>query len=165
MAFLAAIPIATLLAGTAAVGAVGAGLISANESRNAGIAANQQAQSQARLEGDAAKGREIQRRQDLLRALASQNAAAGAAGVETSGSIGGIMRTNIKQNQQDLLTDAAGAGARRVALLAQGSNAQRSGNAQAFGTLLDTASKGASLYTPSAPPEQLSEYTLKTPRI
>lgn len=118
-----------------------AGGVAAKGYHDAGVATKQQNQFQARIEGDAAKGREIQRRQDLMRALSSQNAAAGAAGVETSGSIGGIARTNIKQNQQDLLTDAAGVGARRVALLTAGDNAQRAGNLQAAGSLLDTAGK------------------------
>lgn len=123
--------------------------MAAKSQHDAGVATDQQNQFQARIDADAAKGRELTRRQDLMRALASQNAAAGAAGVETSGSIGGIMRTNIKQNQQDLLTDAAGVGARRAALAAQGANARTAGNAAAAGTILDTVSSaGSTLYRP-----------------
>lgn len=121
------------------------GLLKAKASHDAGVAANDQAKFQSRIEGDAAQGREIQRRQDLLRALSSQNAAAGAAGAETGGSIGGIARTNIKQNQQDLLTDAAGTGARRAALLAQGANADKAGNLAAAGSLMDTVASAASM--------------------
>lgn len=145
MAFLAAAAPYILAATTVAAGAV-----AAKDYHDAGVAQDQQTKFQARTEADAAKGRELIRRNDLLRALSSQNAAAGAAGVETSGSIGGIMRTNIKQNRQDLLTDAAGVGARRAALLAGGANARSSGNLQAAGSLLSTASSaGNSLYGPS----------------
>lgn len=148
MAFLvAAAPY--LLAATAVVG----GGLAVKSQHDAGVAQDQQAKFQARTEADAAKGREITRRQDLMRALSSQNAAAGAAGVETSGSIGQIMRTNIKQNQQDLLYDAAGVGARRAAMLAGGENARLAGNAGAVGTLFDTVSSaGSTLYSSTRKP-------------
>lgn len=139
MAFVAAYPVLTAILASTAVATVASGYMAAQQQRNAGIQADNQAQAQARAEGDAAKGREITRRQDLMRALSSQNAAAGAAGISTDGSFGGVVRTNIKQNQQDLLTDAAGVSARRQALLDQGSNARRAGAAQARGTLFDTA--------------------------
>lgn len=142
MAFiLPAIPY--ILAATAVAG----GAMAAKSQHDAGVATDQQNQFQARVEADAAKGRAISRRQDLMRALASQNAAAGVKGVETSGSIGAIMRTDIKQNQQDLAYDAAGVSARRAALAAQGANARMAGNAAAAGTLLDTVgSAGSTLY-------------------
>lgn len=144
MAFIApAIPY--ILAATAVAG----GVMAAKSQHDAGVAVSQQNQFQSRVDADAAKGREIARRQDLMRALASQNASAGAKGVETSGSIGGIMRTDIKQNQQDLAYDAAGVSARRAALASQGANARTSGNAAAAGTLLDTVSSaGSTLYRP-----------------
>lgn len=121
------------------------GALEVKSQHDAGVAQDQQAQFQARIEGDAAKGREIDRRQELMRALSSQNAAAGVAGVETSGSIGGTMRTNIKQNQQDLLRDAAGTGARRSALLAQGRNARLSGNLAGAGSLFSTIGAAGSM--------------------
>ena len=131
-----------ILAATAVAG----GAMAAKSQHDAGVATDEQNKFQARIEGDAAKGREIGRRQDLMRALASQNAAAGTAGVETSGSIGGIARTNIKQNQQDLLYDAAGVSARRSALLAAGSNARVAGNTAAIGSLFSTASSAAGAF-------------------
>jgi len=114
---------------------------SAIQQRNAGIARSNEMKAQARVEGDAAKGREIERRRNLIRALASQNAAAGSAGVELGGSIGGIALADIRQNQQDLLTDAAGASASERALRVGASNARRQGNLGATVSLLDSASK------------------------
>lgn len=139
MAFMA-VALPYIMAATAVAG----GAMAAKSQHDAGVVQQQTTQLQARSEADAAKGREIQRRQDLMRALASQNASAGASGVETSGSIGGIMRTDIKQNQQDLLYDAAGVSARRNALIASGNNARISGDAGAATSLLDTASRTSS---------------------
>lgn len=96
---------------------------------------------QSRIEGDAAKGQEIQRRQNLLRALSSQNAAAGAGGVETSGSVGAGIRRQITQNQNDLLSIDAGTSARQSMLASQASNARAAGNMGAAASLLDGAAK------------------------
>ena len=71
----AAIPI--LIATT-----VASGVYSAQQQKAAGKAANAEAQIAANREGDAARAREIERRRALLRAIASQNAAAGAGGVD-----------------------------------------------------------------------------------
>lgn len=142
MAFMAA-ALPYILAGTAVVG----GALAVKGQHDAGVATDQQNKFQARTEADAAKGREIARRQDLMRALSTQNAAAGAGGVETSGSIGGTARTDIKQNRQDLMYDAAGVGSRRSALLAAGSNARLSGNLAAAGSLFDTGYKVASAFS------------------
>lgn len=126
-----------ILLGASAVGGVGAAI----QQRNTGIIQSNELKATARVEADAAKGREIERRRSLIRALASQNAAAGAAGVETSGSIGGIILSDIRQNEQDLLTDAAGASARQRALTVGAQNARTQGNLGAAVSLLDTAAK------------------------
>lgn len=145
MAFLAAAPaiLGGMTVGTAIlVGATGAaGIGAALSQRNAGIAASHEAKAQARLEGIAAKDRELDRRRDLLRALSSQNAAAGVGGVETSGSIGGIMRRNIRDASNDLLRDSANTSARVSGLNSKAKNARRQGNLAAATSLLDTAGK------------------------
>lgn len=92
---------------------------------------------QARLEQDAATQREIERRRELLRALASQNAAAGAAGVETGGSIGGIIRTDIKNNENDLLVSRMNSAAQYRARMRAASNAKKQGTIGAVTSLLD----------------------------
>lgn len=111
------------------------------QTRNAGIATANNAAMQSRVEGDAAKQSEIQRRTQLMRALSSQNAGAGAAGVETSGSVGAGIRTQITQNQNDLLVTDANASARQSMLAAQASNARASGNLGAAASLLNGAQK------------------------
>lgn len=114
------------------------GTVKAIESRNAGIAQANQYKSQIRTEQDAAKQREIDRRRDLMRALSSQNARAGTLGIETGGSIGGIMATDVKEAQMDLATNSANVSARKRDLLAAASNARRAGNIGAVTSLLET---------------------------
>lgn len=122
-----------------------AGTMAAVQQRNAGIIQSNQLKAQARVETDAARGREIERRRDLMRALAAQSARAGALGVETSGSIGGIMRTDIQQGQQDLLTDSANTSAKRRALIYGANSAVQQGNIGAVATLLQTGAQSMSM--------------------
>jgi hypothetical protein len=117
------------------------GLLAASATRNAGIAQQQQYNYQAYTEGLAAKQREIDRRRDLMRALAAQNAAAGVGGIETGGSFGAIVRRNINENQNDLLVSQANLSARQMGLRTAGLNARSSANAGATVSLLDTAGK------------------------
>jgi hypothetical protein len=133
------------------------GVTAAIQQRNAGIIASNQYTAQVRTEGNAAKQREIERRQALMRTLATTNARAGAMGVETSGSIGGIIRKDIKENQQDLLVNAANYSARRRDLLTAASNARQQGNLAAVGSLLDTAAQmGQMAVGGGKPPAKLS---------
>lgn len=133
----AAAAIPWIVAAASAAGAVAGAVIQ----RNAGIATANNAAMQARIEGDAAKQQEIQRRQNLLRALSSQNASAGAGGIETSGSVGAGIRRQINQNNNDLLSIDAGTSARQSMLASQASNARRAGNIGAAASLLDGAVK------------------------
>ena len=72
-----------VLLGSAALG-IGAGVISAQQQIAAGKFAKAQSIIDAAAEGDAATQREIIRKRNLLRAISSQQAAAGAAGVAFS---------------------------------------------------------------------------------
>lgn len=152
MAFLAATP--ALLGGMSVGGAlalggtVAAGLMSAKAASDAGKAQQYELQAQARTEATAAKGREVERRRDLIRALSSQNAAAGVGGVELGGSIGGMIRRDIRDASNDLLTEGSNLASRQAAMRARGQNAVREGNTRAIGSLLDTAGSAFSLATP-----------------
>lgn len=118
-----------------------AGTYAAVESHNAGVEASNQTKMQARTEADAAAQRENDRRRNLLKALASQNASAGAAGVETSGSIGGIIKSDINYAQNDLSINAANSSGQQQALASQARAERRSGDAKAVVSLLDTGGK------------------------
>jgi len=139
MAFLATIP-AWVGVASAAVSAA-AGIYSAAQQKRAGALMENNIKVQARSEADAATQREIDRRKDLLRALSSQNASAGASGIETGGSFGGIVRRNIAENQNDLLISNANTQVRQRALASQASNAVEQGNAAAATSLMDTIGK------------------------
>lgn len=128
----------------ATVGVAGAG-VSAYSSIEQGKAASNQAKAQARAEGDSAKQQQIDRRRQLLTALASQNAAAGAGGIETNGSVAAGVRTNIRDNSNDLLVIGANNSARQQALREQASNATFAGNLGAASSLLDAAPKAYSI--------------------
>jgi hypothetical protein len=130
----------TILGATAA-----SGLMSATAARNAGIAQSNDMKYQAYVEGLSAKQQEIDRRRSLLRALASANAAAGAGGIETSGSFGGIVRQSIKDNTNDLLIGAANASAKQQTLSIGARNARAAGNTNAALSLLDTTGKIAGM--------------------
>jgi hypothetical protein len=94
--------------------------------------------AQAKTEAVAAGQQQIERRRALIRALSSQNAAAGAAGVEFSGSLEAIARRDIRDAQNDLLVLGMNSENRQRALRSQASNATRISNANAATSLLDT---------------------------
>lgn len=139
MAFLAALPAATTLLAGASV-AVGA--YSAVQQRKAGLIQSAELKAQAKTEAVAAGQQQIERRRALIRALSSQNAAAGAAGIEFGGSPEAIARRDIRDAQNDLLVAGLNSTNRQRALRSQASNSVRVGNANAATSLLDTAYKG-----------------------
>ncbi len=125
------------LLGVSAASAIGSGMAQ----HEAGQAAKAQYKEQARQEAGAARQREIERRRDLISALASQNAAAGAAGVSTRAGTGlaGIAQYDINQTRRDSLVDRVNTGRSRNVLLKAGKNAQTMGNIGAATSLLDSA--------------------------
>jgi hypothetical protein len=125
---------------------IASGVYSAQQQKAAGKAANAEAQIAANREGDAARGREIERRRALLRAIASQNAAAGAGGVSVNEA---TLGADLMYATDDLMTDRSNTLQTQSLLRLQGSNAKRAGKVGAFTTLLDTAgSTAALLYKP-----------------
>lgn len=129
---------ATLLVTTIAAGVGGAIM-----QRNAGIAQSHQMKAQAAREGDAARQREIERRRNLLRALSSQSARAGAGGVALDGSLAGIARADIRDATNDLLIDRSNTRSRQNELITGAKNARSQGNIGAAVSLFDTGAKVA----------------------
>ena len=129
------------IAGGIAIAGLGLGVASAYQQRKAGLIQQAELKAQAKTEAVAAGQQQIERRRSLIRALSAQNAAAAAAGVETSGSIEAIARRDIRDAQNDLLVSGVNTQSRQRALRSRASNAVRVGNASAATSLLDTADK------------------------
>lgn len=121
---------------------IASGVYSAQQQKAAGKAANAEAQIAANREGDAAKKREIERRRALLRAIASQNAAAGAGGVAVNAA---TLGADLMYATDDLMTDRSNTLQTQSLLRLQGANAKRAGKVGAITTLLDTAGSTAAL--------------------
>ena len=121
--------------------ATAAGLIgsagSAYAQHAAGVAQKNDATMRARQAGLEAGQKQINIRQNMLKALASQNAAAGAAGIGTGGSFGANVNRQITQNSNDLLALNADTSAEQSQYVAQGNNAVTTGNLKAGASLLD----------------------------
>ena len=135
------LPVAAYIAAGAAV--VGAGA-SAYESHQAGVAASNADKRKARIEQENATQKQIDMRQNMLRALASQNAAAGVGNASVSNAV--AMR-QITQAQNDLLVTKAGASAQVSLLDEAADNARRSGNIGAVTDLASGAAKVADIYS------------------
>jgi hypothetical protein len=121
--------------------ATAAGLLgsagSAFEQHKAGVAQAADAAMRSRQAGLEAGQKQINIRQNMLKALASQNAAAGAAGIGTGGSFGANVNRQISQNQNDLLALSADTSAEESQYGAQGRNAIAGGNVKAGASILD----------------------------
>lgn len=128
--------------------ATAAGLIgsagSAYEEHKAGQAQASDAAMRSRQAGLEAGQKQINIRQNMLKALASQNAAAGAAGIGTGGSFGANVNRQISQNQNDLMALSADTSSTQAQYGAQGRNAAATGNIKAGASLLDAAGSAAS---------------------
>jgi hypothetical protein len=151
MAFV--VPIATAVGGgsaaaggillASAAAGIYAGVESARMTRQMGRVAEGQSKIDAAAEGDAARQREILRKRALMRAISSQQARAGAGGVEFSGSIGQIAQLDIDEANRDLMIDRANTSQRQRALRLQGRNARVTSRAQSTISLLDTVATQA----------------------
>ena len=119
--------------------AIGSGVVAAGMQYRAGKAQQIQYKQEAKQEGDQAKQREIERKRNLLRALASQNAAAGASGADFSGSLANIAKVDIEEAATDLAVDSVNSARRQRALRLSGKEASVAGTGAAAGSLLDSA--------------------------
>lgn len=129
--------LAVISAVTAAAGTA----VTVYSQHEAGVAASNQAKDKARIAADQATQVQINQRQNLMRALASQDAQAGAGGIGTGGSFGANAQRQITQNQNDLLVTGAGASAQIQGYNQQASNDVLTGNLNAGASLLDGTSK------------------------
>lgn len=131
-----------ILAGTAII----SGGLAAKSAHDAGSIASAEAKLQAKQAGDAARGREIERKRDLLRALSTQHATAGAQGVAFSGSKAAIAVRDINDNRNDLQADRANTRTTQRVLRSRAANSRQAGTLGAVTSILDTANNLASAY-------------------
>ena len=118
------------------------GVKEAELQRFAGKVEQLQSVIDAAAEGDAARNRAILRKKNLLRAISSQQAKAGAAGIAFSeGSPARIAQLDIDEATEDLLIDTASTRQAQRQRLAQGRAARFVGKQKSTITLLDTAAK------------------------
>lgn len=152
-----AVPVVTaigggsLAAGTvitaAALTSAAVGVAGARAERVAGKNAEAQANIDANAEGDAARQREILRKRDLLRAISSQQARAGAAGINfAEGSPAAIARLDIDDANRDIAIDSSSSKQRQRSLRAQGRAARFIGNTRSTMALVDTAANAAKTF-------------------
>ncbi len=123
--------------GIATAATVASGAISAIEAHKTGVAQKNEAVMKSRQAGLDAANKAISIRQNMLKALASQNAYAGQAGIGTGGGFGANVNRQITQNQNDLLGLSADTSAQQSLYAQQGDNALATGNIAAGKSLLD----------------------------
>lgn len=142
-----AAPVLSWIAANAGtIATVGTGALAAYSAHSTGVAQQQAAKVQIKREGDAARQREIERKRQLLRALAQQSANAGAAGIAFEGSAAELARADIRDASNDLLIDTANTRSQNQARATAGRNAKRVGNIQAATSLFDTGRSVAGAY-------------------
>jgi len=118
---------------------------SAKASRDAGVAKEQAYQRDAEREEFAAKDREIQRKQRILAALATQNAIRGAQGIRAfEGSSANMMAQDIEEFEYDQSIGAANVAMKKQSLLESGKAARKYGYASARSTMLEGISRTVS---------------------
>ena len=144
---MASISVPTLLMisiGTTAV----AGGLAAYESHEQGVAAANTAKQKARVEADNATQKQISMRQNMLRALSSQNAASlGAVGTGADTGFGANTKRQLTQGQNDLMVNSANSSAQVSLLDQEAQNARAAGDFGAAADLLGTGSKVAGGYS------------------
>ena len=119
---------AEIVAGAATAASAG---VSAYASHEQGVATANEAKRKATVEALSEKQKQIDMRQNMLRALATQNAGTmGAIGTGASTSFGANTRRQITEGQNDLLVSNANASAQVSLLDQQASNARSTGNLQ-----------------------------------
>lgn len=126
---------ATELMGAASLASGVAGAAGSREQSIAQSDDAKQRATQAQLE---AGSKQIQIRENMLKALSTQNAAAGAGGIGTGGSFGANVNRQITQNQNDLLALNANTSAQVSQYDSQSASAINQGYAKMGTSLLDT---------------------------
>jgi hypothetical protein len=123
---------------------------SAYESHVQGVATKNMDTQKARVEQISETQKQIGMRQNMLKALASQNAGTlGAVGTGTGSSFGANAMRQITQNQNDIMVSQANESAQVSLLDEAGSNAESAGNVGAGIDLVNGASSAAKSYMSS----------------
>jgi hypothetical protein len=117
---------------------------SAYEKHAQGVALSNDDKMKARQAALQAGQQQINLRQNMLKALASQNNAAGAGGIGTGGSFGANVNRQISQSQNDLLALSSNGSAQTQQYESQAGAALQSGNVGAGASLIDTLGKSLS---------------------
>lgn len=128
----------------AAVGTAASAGAAAYSSHEQGVATQNADKQKARVEALSATQKQIDMRQNMLKALASQNAGTlGTIGTGSDTSFGANANRQIGQAQNDLAANSANASA-QISLLDQaGANAAASGNIGAATDLISSKNLGA----------------------
>lgn len=134
---------AEIVAGAAVAASTGASMYASHQ---AGVAQANQDKQKARVEALNEQNKQISIRQNMIRALASQNASTvGAVGTGANSGFGANARRQITQEQNDLLVSGANSSA-QVSLLDQAAgNARAQGNIQGVADLTGGVAKLAGL--------------------
>jgi len=103
-----------------------------------GKAESDQLKFQAQTEKFNATNREIERKRNLIRALATQNVRGAAGGIGTGGSLAAIQASSVRDFELDQSTDKAGTDARVTQLRQNASNASTFSLLSAAGTAVDS---------------------------
>jgi len=104
-----------------------------------GKATQYEYQRQAEQEKLAARDREIERRNRLLRALSQRTVAAAAGGSSLEGSPAALINRDVREFNLESLSSEASSASTQAGLRAAGTNARRIGTIKAVGNLLDFA--------------------------
>jgi hypothetical protein len=154
MAFFA--PLVPILAGIGGGSAVAGGIlagtailsggIAAKSAHDAGALASAENKVQAKQAGDAARGREIERKRDLLKALGTQHAYAAAGGAGFGGSLAAIAKSDINAARNDLSADRVNTQTQQRLFRMRAANASQTGNLNAITSVLDVGTKLAGAY-------------------
>jgi hypothetical protein len=121
------------------------GITKAAAQRSAGKAQEDELQRQAEQERIAAEGRELQRREELNKALASRQMALAASGLAGEGTPQSIALSAAEKIGMGEGLETLSSQLKQAQLKRAGKNARITGNIQAASTLLDTGVKTASL--------------------
>jgi hypothetical protein len=143
---MATVGVATIVEYVAAAATVASAGYAAYESHEQGIQASNVAKAKARQEQISESQKQIQMRQNMLRALAAQNAGTlGAVGTGGATSFGANARRQINQAQNDLLVSKSNASA-QISLLDQAAASDvAAGNAGAAQDIMGGLSKAAGM--------------------
>jgi len=139
-------PFTIIMAVTTAV----SGITSAAASRSAGKAQEDELQRQAEQERIAAEGRELQRREELNKALAARQMALATSGLAGEGTPQSIALSAAEKISLGEGMETLSSQLKQAQLKRAGKNARITGNIQAASTLLDTGVKTVGLM--SSPP-------------